>query len=109
MRIVVKNRVKLSSAESMALALPHFDKIESGTKQRCTTFEAGVGFLAHHKVKVGQPDVSVSSIGYQGTKRTSTRGLADDNGEKGKHDDGIQLDLSTTSDKRSCAFSSVGP
>jgi BTB/POZ domain len=89
MRIVVENRVKLSSAESLELAIPRFDKVESGTKQ-WRAFEAG-GVSWNVKVKVG-PDVLVS-IGYQGiehldwcrreSKNIYTR-LGDDNGEKGK-------------------------
>jgi hypothetical protein len=99
MRIVVENHVKLSSAESMAITIPHFDKIESGTKQRCTFEACGVSW--HVKVKVG-PDVSVS-IGYQGGKdlldfwddKSIYTRFGDDDGEKGKHDR-IEIDLSTT-------------
>jgi BTB/POZ domain len=88
MRIAVENRVKLSSAESMELVIPRFDKVESGTKQRCT-FEAD-GVSWNVKVKVG-PDVSVN-IGYQGIKDRDcpedkhiyTR-FGNDNGEKGKY------------------------
>jgi BTB/POZ domain len=80
MRIVVENRVKLSSAESMEIAIPHFDTVESGTKQSCT-FEAG-GVSWQVKVKVG-PNVSVL-IGYYRLpyKDIYTR-FGDDNGEKG--------------------------
>jgi BTB/POZ domain len=89
MKIVVENRVKLSSAESMELTIPHFDKVESGTK-RDFTFEAD-GVSWHVKVKVGS-DVSVL-IGYQGStyldclpyKEIYTR-LGDDNGVNGTHD-----------------------
>jgi BTB/POZ domain len=90
MKIVVENRVKLSSAESMELTIPHFDKVESGTK-RDFTFEAD-GVSWNVKVKVGS-DVSVL-IGYhQGStcldclpyKDIYTR-FGDDNGEHGTYE-----------------------
>jgi BTB/POZ domain len=61
-KIVVENSVKLSSAESVELTIPHFDKVESGTKRDCT-FEAG-GVSWHVEVKVESENVSVL-IGFQ--------------------------------------------
>jgi BTB/POZ domain len=90
MKIVVENRVQLSSAESMELVVPHFDTVESGTEQDCTFKAGGVSWQV--EVNVGL-DLVVVSIGYQGSSKDAWptykdiySRLGDDKDEMGEHE-----------------------